>query len=96
MFPCVFNLSTRTTKELAARKAIRAIEGKDIEDVSEYLNPKSEKYKKMIDWIAKDLGVTSLKYQLLDDMVKAIGFPKDKLCLYCWNGKGFQKSLDSY
>ncbi len=96
MFPCVFNLSTRTTKELAARKAIRAIEGKDIEDVSEYLNPKSEKYKKMIDWIAKDLGVTSLKYQLLDDMVKAIGLPKDKLCLYCWNGKGFQKSLDSY
>ena len=46
--------------------------------------------------LAKDLGVTSLKYQLLDDMVKAIGLPKEKLCLYCWNGKGFQKSLDSY
>jgi len=63
---------------------------------SEYLDPKSAKYKKMIDWIAKDLGVTSLRYQLLDDMVKAIGLPKDKLCLYCWTGKGFQKSLNSY
>ncbi|MCK5112259.1 MAG: amidophosphoribosyltransferase, partial [Thermoplasmatales archaeon] len=91
MFPCIYNLSTRSIHELAARRAIRALEGKDIEDVSEYLDSNSEKYKKMIDWIAKDLGVTSLKYQLLDDMVKAIGLPKDKLCLYCWTGKGFRK-----
>jgi amidophosphoribosyltransferase len=95
MFPCIYNLSTRSINELAARRAIRALEGKDIEDVSEYLDSKSEKYKKMIDWIAKDLGVTSLKYQLLDDMVKAIGLPKEKLCLYCWIGKDFQKSLVS-
>ena len=46
----------------------------------------------MVDWIADDLGVTSLKYQRLDDMVKAIGLPKDKLCLYCWCGKNFQES----
>lgn len=96
MFPCIYNLSTRSTKELAARKAIRAIEGKDIEDVSEYLDPSNEKYKKMVDWITKDLGVNSLKYQLLDDMVKAIGVHKDRLCLYCWTGKGFQKSLNGY
>jgi amidophosphoribosyltransferase len=96
MFPCIYNLSTRSIKELAARKAIRAIEGKDIEDVSEYLNPNTEKYKKMIKWIGKDLGVTSLRYQLLDDMVNAIGLPKNKLCLYCWTGKGFQKSLNGY
>jgi len=92
MFPCIYNLSTRSIHELAARKAIKALEGKDIEDVSEYLDPNSKKYKKMLEWIAKDLGATSLKYQLLNDMVKAIGLPKDKLCLYCWNGKDFQKS----
>jgi len=96
MFPCIFNLSTRSLNELVARRAIKAIEGKDTEDVSDYLNPKSEKYQKMIDWIAKDLGASSLKYQLLDDMVKAIGLPKEKLCLYCWIGKGIQKSLKSY
>ena len=91
MFPCIYNLSTRSIHELAARRAIWALEGKDIEDVSEYLDSNSEKYEKMIDWIAKDLGVTSLKYQLLDYMVKAIGLPKDKLCLYCWMGKDFRK-----
>jgi amidophosphoribosyltransferase len=87
MFPCRFNFSTRTTHELVARKAIRALEGRDIEDVSEYLNSDSEKYKKMLDWIAQDLDVTTLRYQRLDDMVKAIGLPKEKLCLYCWNGE---------
>jgi len=87
MFPCRFNLSTRSISELAARKAIRDLEGHDLKDVSEYLDHKSEKYKQMVKWIAGDLGVTTLRYQTVDDMVKAIGRPKEKLCLYCWTGK---------
>ena len=87
MFPCIFNLSTKSIHELAARKAIRALEGKDLEDVSEYIDHNSPKYKKMVEWIAKDLEVTTLRYQIIDDMVKAIGLPKEKLCLYCWTGE---------
>lgn len=86
MYPCKFCLSTRTLNELAARRAIRAIEGHDIDDVSEYLDCKSEKYKQMVDWIAKDLGVTTLQYQQMEDMVEAVGLPKEKLCTYCWDG----------
>jgi amidophosphoribosyltransferase len=87
MFPCRFNLSTRSIKELAARKAIRDLEGHDLKDVSEYIDCNSKKYKQMVEWIARDLGVTTLRYQTVDDMVKAIGRPKEKLCLYCWTGK---------
>jgi amidophosphoribosyltransferase len=87
MYPCKYILSTRTTAELAARKAIRALEGGDIKDVSEYLDSDSQKFQKMVEWIKKDLGVTSLKYQTLDDMVRAIGLPKENLCIYCWSGK---------
>jgi amidophosphoribosyltransferase len=87
MFPCRFNLSTRSINELAARRAIRDLEGHDLEDVSKYIDYKSEKYKQMVKWIAGDLGVTTLRYQTVDDMVKAIGRPKEKLCLYCWTGK---------
>ena len=86
MFPCRFALSTRSIKELAARKAIRALEGKDIEDVREYIDHRSKKYQEMVKWIQKELGVTTLRYQKIDDMVKAIGLPKEKLCLYCWTG----------
>ncbi len=87
MFPCRFNLSTRSINELAARKAIRSIEGEDVKDLSAYMNHKSQKYKKMVQWIADDLGVTTLRYQTVDDMVEAIGLPKEKLCLYCWTGQ---------
>lgn len=94
MYPCKFNLSTKTVEELAARKAILEIEGKHIEDVSKYLNPNSEKYKQMVDIIRENLGkrnhepiVNSLMYQRLDDMVKAISLPREDLCLYCWNGE---------
>jgi len=87
MFPCRFNLSTRSINELAARRAIRDLEGHDLENVSEYIDYKSEKYKAMVNWIAKDLGVTTLRYQTVDDMVKAIGRSRDRLCLYCWTGK---------
>lgn len=87
MFPCKFCLSTRSIHELAARKAIKSIEGKDIEDISEYTDNTTAKYKKMVEWIRKDIGVTTLRYQTLDDMIKAIGLPREKLCTYCWNGE---------
>ena len=87
MFPCRFNLSTRSIHELAARRAIHSLEGGDLDDVSEYIDHNSEKYKRMVEWIARDLGVSTLRYQTVDDMVEAIGWPKEKLCLYCWTGQ---------
>jgi amidophosphoribosyltransferase len=86
LFPCRYCLSTRTTQELVARRAIRALEGRDTEDICEYLKPHSEKYNKMLEWIARDLEVTTLRYLIIDDMIKAIGLPKEQLCLYCWTG----------
>jgi amidophosphoribosyltransferase len=86
MFPCRFALSTRSIEELAARKAIRALEGMDIEDVRQYIDHRSKRYQQMVEWIRKELGVTTLRYQKIDDMVEAIGLPKEKLCLYCWTG----------
>jgi len=87
MFPCKFALSTRSTSELAARRAIRSIEGKDIEDAAEYLDPQSGKYPKMVEWIRRELGATTLRYQTIEDMIRAIGLPREKLCLHCWVGE---------
>jgi len=87
MFPCKFNYSTRSINELAARRAIKDIEGKEPKSVCKYLDEHSKEYKKMVAWISKDIGATTLKFQKLDDMIKAIGLDKSKLCLYCWTGK---------
>lgn len=91
MFPCRFCLSTRSIHELAARRAIKDIEGKDIEDVSKYIDHNTKEYKKMVEWIKKDIGLTTLRYQTLDDMIKAIGLPREKLCTYCWTGECLAK-----
>ena len=86
MFPCRFALSTRSTEELAARRAIHALEEKHIEDVKEYIDYRSKKYQQMVEWIRNELTATTLKYQKIADMVEAIGLPREKLCLYCWAG----------
>jgi amidophosphoribosyltransferase len=87
MFPCIYNQSTRSAGELAARSAIRKIEGRDIQDILEYLDCKSPKYAKMVETIARELGANSLMYQELKDMAEAIGRPVDKICTYCWTGQ---------
>lgn len=94
MFPCRFCLSTRSIHELAAHRAIKALEGHDIEDVSEYVDNTTDKYRKMVDWIARDLRLTTLRYQTVDDMVKAIGLSKEKLCLYCWTGECAKQNIE--
>jgi len=87
MFPCIYNQSTRTTGELAARRAIRLLEGKDTQEVAEYLDRKSSKHIKMVETVANELGANSLMYQGLEDMAAAIGRPVDGICKYCWIGR---------
>ncbi len=79
LYPCEFlNFSqSRTPLELAGRKAVFQLEG-GTDDLTEYSNPDSEKYSKMVDKIAKTLDLDSLIYQRLDDLVDAIGLPKGK------------------
>jgi amidophosphoribosyltransferase len=42
----------------------------------------------MVERIRRRLHLTSLRYQMLPDLVEAIGLPKDRLCTYCWDGAG--------
>ncbi len=77
---------SRSELDLASRTAIKEIEGDDSRDLEEYSRTGSEKYEAMVDQIRKRLKLTTLKYQRLEDLVKAIGLPKEKICTYCWDG----------
>ena len=92
LYPCEFlNFSqSRTPLELAGRKAVFQLEG-GTNDLKEYSDPDSEKYSKMVDKIAQTLDLDSLIYQRLDDLVDAIGLPKEKLCTHCWDGSSYYK-----
>ncbi|MEI6456445.1 MAG: amidophosphoribosyltransferase [bacterium] len=90
-YPCLFlNFSrSRNTLELASRKAIQQLEGTELVDFQDYSNPSSEKYQAMVEQIRINLGLSSLRYQALSDLVEAIGLPKDRLCTHCWDGTSY-------
>ena len=90
-FPCEFlNFSrSRSNLDLATHKAVKQLEGKEDVDMKDYSDTRNGKYKAMVEQIRKNLGLTSLKFQKLDDLVEAIGLPKEKLCTHCWDGSGY-------
>jgi amidophosphoribosyltransferase len=89
VFSCKYlNFSrSRSELDLAGRKAILELEGDANVALNEYADPHSERHARMVEVIRRHLGLTSLKYQVLDDMVTAIGLPRERLCTYCWDGK---------
>ncbi len=88
VYGCKFLNFSRSKSELdlAGRWAIKELIGENIKDPKEYVNPDSDNYRDMVNVIRKRLHLTSLRYQRLEDLVKAIGLPKEKLCTYCWDG----------
>lgn len=87
MYPCKYLYSTRQLDELFARRILKRMFGKHIKNIESYLNPDSKPYKKMLKLMEKNLNVTSLRYQRLEDMLSATGLPAKRLCTYCWTGK---------
>ena len=89
--PCEFlNFSTsRSTLDLAGRKAIYKIEGSDDADLTDYAIDGSDKHIAMVEKILERLDLTSLRYQTLDNLIAAIGMPKEKLCTHCWDGSSY-------
>ena len=88
VYGCKFlNFSrSRSELDLAGRWAIKELIGRDLENPAEYTNPDSDNYKAMVNVIREKLHLTTLKYQRLENLIKAIGLPKEKLCTYCWDG----------
>jgi amidophosphoribosyltransferase len=87
MYPCKYLYSTRQLDELFARRILKRMFGKHIKNIESYLDPDSKPYKKMLKLMEKNLNVTSLRYQRLEDMLSATGLPAKRLCTYCWTGK---------
>ncbi len=88
LYPCRFlNFSrSRSDDDLISRRYIHETDGANA-DVTPYLDPDGEPYARMVDYIRRNLNLTSLAFQRLEDLVQAIGLPKNRLCTYCFDGK---------
>jgi len=88
VYGCKFlNFSvSRSEMDLAARRAIREIEGESPVDLKPYTDPGTESYAAMEERIRRRLNLTTLKFQYLGDLVESLGRTKESVCTYCWDG----------
>lgn len=90
MYGCKYlNFSRATSEmELIARSTINELEGEDgLKYIDEYIDSTTERGKNLRNAICEKLHFTSLEFQSIDGIIKAIGLPSDQICTYCWNGK---------
>ncbi|MBP5465949.1 MAG: amidophosphoribosyltransferase [Clostridia bacterium] len=89
MFGCKYLNFSRATgdMELITRRVINELEGDEgFNHLDEYSDGNTERGKKLRSTICEKFGFASLEFQSLDNLIKAIGIDKCKLCTYCWNG----------
>ena len=78
---------SKSDLDLITRRIIREWEGdNDINVLSEYADPNSDRYAAMLEEIRKRQNFTSLRYHRLDDLIKSIGIDACQVCTYCYNG----------
>ncbi len=84
--PFIGFTSSKSDMELITRRIIKELEGDADKNLAEYAKTDSPCYNKMVDIIRQRLGLTTLKFNKLETLVKAIGLPKCKLCTHCFDG----------
>ena len=91
LYPCCYlNFTVSNSHlELIARRIVKDLEGVDDKDLELYGKPDSAQYKEMVEKIRKQLNITTLKFNTLDNIVNAIGMPKEDLCTHCWDGTSY-------
>ncbi len=90
MYPCKYLNFSRSNGEmdLIARRTIYELEGEEGNNyIDEYLDPRTERGKKLRHAIAEKFHFASLEFQSLEGLIESIGIEPCKLCTYCWNGK---------
>jgi amidophosphoribosyltransferase len=87
--PFIGFTSSKSDMELITRRIIKDFEGDDKKNLEKYAQTDSPEYKRMVDEIAKRLGLTTLKFAKLEDLIKSIGMDKCRVCTHCFDGSSY-------
>lgn len=88
--PFIGFTSSKSDLELISRRIIRDFEGDDSANLEKYATTGTPEYERMVAEIARRLGLTSLKFCKIEDLVEGIGLPKERICTHCFDGTGCQ------
>ena len=92
LFVCPFVefSASRSHLELIARRTILELEDEDDTDtVEKYAITGSEQYNRMVELISKKLNITSLKFNAIEDLIRAIELPKECICTHCYDNSSY-------
>jgi len=78
--------ASKSSLELIARKIVQELEGDDSKDLDKYTTTGSEQYNNMVELIRKKLNITTLQFNTVEDLIAAIGLPKQCVCTHCYDG----------
>jgi amidophosphoribosyltransferase len=84
--PFIGFTNSKSDMELITRRVIGELEGDPNKNLEKYATTDSPEYKTMVQKIADQFGLDSLKFNTLETLVEAIGLPKCKLCTHCFDG----------
>ena len=91
MFGCPFlNFSaSKNIMELITRRCVEEMEGDQNANIEKYCDPTSKEYANLVEMLRTHVGVDSLKFNSLENVVRAIGLPKSELCTHCFDGSSY-------
>ncbi len=84
--PFIGFTASKSDLELITRRIIKELEGDENKNLEKYATAGSQEYCRMVEVICERFGLTSLKFNTVDNLVKAIGLPKCKICTHCFDG----------
>lgn len=90
--PYVGYTSSKSDLELISRRIIRDFEGDDSANIERYATTGTPEYERLVQEIARRLGLTSLKFSTIEDLIESIGLPKCRVCTHCFDGSGYDPS----
>lgn len=81
--------SSKSDLELITRQIIRDFEGDDKKNIERYATTGTPEYQRLVDEIARRLGLTTLKFSTIEELVASIGLPKERICTHCFDGSSY-------
>ena len=84
--------ASKSELELKARQIIKRLEGDDSKNLDLYRQTGTPQYERLVDEMRRELHITTLKFNSLENLVAAIGLPKEDLCTHCWDGSGEEET----
>lgn len=87
--PFIGFTSSKSDMELITRRIINDFEGDDKKNLDLYAKTGTPEYQRMVGEIARRLGLTSLKFATIEDLIESIGLPKERVCTHCFDGSSY-------